>query len=324
MKVKVALIAGGDSGEYEVSLSSAESVKGHLDKDKYDVFFIHMKGLDWHFIDDEGNKITVDKNDFSVTIENEKIAFDVAFILIHGTPGEDGKLQGYFDMLGLPYTSCDLFTSALTFKKNFTKHVAKTLGVSVAKTLFYGVDSKWDAEKIVDAVGLPCFVKPNKGGSSVGISKVNSITDIDAAIKIAFAEDDEILIEEFLDGTELGCGVYKTNGKIISLPVTEIVSKTEFFDYEAKYKGLSDEITPARITDENTKECQQLSEYLYNEFNCRGVVRFDYIFCDETLYFLEVNTVPGLSAASIIPQQIREAGLTEAQVYDELLVEALK
>lgn len=323
MKIKVALIAGGDSGEYEVSLNSAAAVQEQLPAEKYEVFFIHMLGRDWHYKGETGEKIPVDKNDFSVTVGNRRITFDVAFILIHGTPGEDGKLQGYFDLLKIPYTTSDLFTSALTFKKNFTKHVASSLNVAVSKTFFLRRGEKYKSAELLREVGLPCFVKPNKGGSSVGITKVKMAEEFDEAIDRAFQEDDEVLVEEFLQGDEIGCGVYKYKDVVIPLPLTEIVSKTEFFDYQAKYLGASDEITPARISEEETRKCQKLSACLYRQLNCTGLVRFDYILKDEIFYFLEVNTIPGLSKASIVPQQIRYMGKNESDVYSELIEEAL-
>jgi len=324
MKTRVALIAGGDSGEYEVSINSAASVYKQLDKELYEVYTIYMEKTDWFYEDSVYGKMQVDKNDFSINLEAGKITFDVAFILIHGTPGEDGKLQGYFELLGIPYTTSDLFTSTITFKKSFTKHVARSLDIPISKTIFLEQSDSKSPKELINEVGLPCFVKPNKGGSSVGITKVKREEDLQTAINKAFEEDDEVLVEEFIEGTEVDCGMYMENGEIIPLPLTEIVPKTEFFDYEAKYLGASDEITPARINNEKTKRCQELSVLLYKEFNCKGLVRFDYILKDDTFYFLEVNTIPGLSAASIVPQQIRYMGKTETAVYGELIEDALR
>lgn len=324
MKTRVALIAGGDSGEYEVSINSAASVYEQLDKERYEVYTIYMKKTDWFFEDRRHGKVQVDKNDFSINLGAEKITFDVAFILIHGTPGEDGKLQGYFELMGIPYTTSDLFTSTITFKKSFTKHVARSLDINISKTVYLESRNSKSPHKLVEEVGLPCFVKPNKGGSSVGITKVKREEDLQAAIDKAFKEDDEVLVEEFIEGTEVDCGMYMENGEIVPLPLTEIVPKTEFFDYEAKYLGASDEITPARIDEEKTTRCKELSVFLYREFNCKGLVRFDYILKEDTFYFLEVNTIPGLSAASIVPQQIRYLGKTEKAVYSELVEDALR
>ncbi|MCF8334633.1 MAG: D-alanine--D-alanine ligase [Bacteroidales bacterium] len=324
MKTHVAIIAGGDSGEYEVSLNSAASVYKQLDKEVYEVYTIYMQKTDWYFQDEKAGKVQVDKNDFSIMLDEEKIRFDVAFILIHGTPGEDGKLQGYFELMGIPYTTSDLFTSTLTFKKSFTKHVARSLDIDISKTIFLESKDAKTPTELIKEVGLPCFVKPNKGGSSVGITKVKKEEELQEAINRAFEEDDEVLVEEYLEGSEIDCGMYMENGQIVPLPLTEIVPKTEFFDYEAKYLGASDEITPARIDEEKTNRCQELSTFLYREFNCKGLVRFDFILKDNRFYFLEVNTIPGLSAASIVPQQIRYMGKTETEVYGELIEDALR
>lgn len=324
MKTRVAIIAGGDSGEYEVSINSAASVGEQIDKEVYEVYTIYMQKTDWFYKDENAGKVQVDKNDFSITLNGKKIHFDVAFILIHGTPGEDGKLQGYFELIGIPYTTSDLFTSTLTFKKSFTKHVARSLDVNISKTIYLESKDAKTSKELIKEVGLPCFVKPNKGGSSVGITKVKTEGELPAAIHRAFEEDDEVLVEEYLEGTEIDCGMYMENGQIVPLPLTEIVPKTEFFDYEAKYMGASDEITPARIDDEKTRRCQELSTFLYREFNCKGLVRFDYILKDNIFYFLEVNTIPGLSAASIVPQQIRYMGKTETEVYGVLIEDALR
>ncbi len=324
MRTNVALIAGGDSGEYEVSINSAAAVYDQLDKETYSVYTIYMQKTDWFYQDDLHGKVQVDKNDFSITLDEKKILFDVAFILIHGTPGEDGKLQGYFDLMGIPYTTSDLFTSTITFKKSFTKHVARSLNIPISKTIFLERSDSKSPKELINEVGLPCFVKPNKGGSSVGITKVKREEDLRTAIDRAFEEDDEVLVEEFIEGSEIDCGMYISKGSIVALPLTEIVPKTEFFDYEAKYLGASDEITPARIDKEKTLRCQHLSRFLYREFNCSGLVRFDYILKDGKFYFLEVNTIPGLSAASIVPQQIRYMGKTEKAVYGELIEDALR
>ncbi|MCF8308026.1 MAG: D-alanine--D-alanine ligase [Bacteroidales bacterium] len=324
MKTRVAIIAGGDSGEYEVSISSAASVSEQLDKAVYDVYTIYMQKTDWYHQDEKAGKVQVDKNDFSIVLNGERIRFDIAFILIHGTPGEDGKLQGYFELMGIPYTTSDLFTSTLTFKKSFTKHVARALDISISKSIYLSsVDSR-SPQDLINELGLPCFVKPNKGGSSVGVTKVKDQNELESAIRRAFEEDDEILVEEYLEGTEINCGMYMSRDEIVPLPLTEIVPKTDFFDYEAKYLGASDEITPARINEEKTRRCQELSVFLYREFNCKGLVRFDYILKDNIFYFLEVNTIPGLSSASIVPQQIRYMGKTETEVYGELIEDAMR
>jgi D-alanine-D-alanine ligase len=324
MKKKVALVAGGDSGEYEVSISSAKAVKEQLVQSDYEVYLIVMQGTDWHYEDDDGFRTPVNRHDFSIRLHEEPITFDVVFILIHGAPGEDGRLQGYFDLLGIPYTGSDLFTSSLTFKKSFNKYVATAMALPMARWVFMNRQQLLPVEKILQKTGMPCFVKPNKGGSSVGITKVKTREDLIPAIDRAFQEDDEVLVEEAIEGIEINCGVFRMGGNITALPLTEIVPKNEFFDYEAKYLGASDEITPARISDSLTQTCQDLSVELYDRFQCRGLVRFDYILKDDVFYFLEVNTIPGLSAASIVPQQIRAAGMKESDVYAGLIEEALQ
>lgn len=324
MKKKVALVAGGDSGEYEVSISSAKAVKEQLVQSDYEVYLIVMQGTDWHYEDDDGFRTPVNRHDFSIRLHEEPITFDVVFILIHGAPGEDGRLQGYFDLLGIPYTGSDLFTSSLTFKKSFNKYVATAMALPMARWVFMNRQQLLPVEKILQKTGMPCFVKPNKGGSSVGITKVKTREDPIPAIDRAFQEDDEVLVEEAIEGIEINCGVFRMGGNITALPLTEIVPKNEFFDYEAKYLGASDEITPARISDSLTQTCQDLSVELYDRFQCRGLVRFDYILKDDVFYFLEVNTIPGLSAASIVPQQIRAAGMKESDVYAGLIEEALQ
>jgi D-alanine-D-alanine ligase len=324
MKKKVALVAGGDSGEYEVSISSAKAVKEQLVQSDYEVYLIVMQGTDWHYEDDDGFRTPVNRHDFSIRLHEEPITFDVVFILIHGAPGEDGRLQGYFDLLGIPYTGSDLFTSSLTFKKSFNKYVATAMALPMARWVFMNRQQLLPVEKILQKTGMPCFVKPNKGGSSVGITKVKTREDLIPAIDRAFQEDDEVLVEEAIEGIEINCGVFRMGGNITALPLTEIVPKNEFFDYEAKYLGASDEITPARISESLTQTCRDLSVELYDRFQCRGLVRFDYILKDDVFYFLEVNTIPGLSAASIVPQQIRAAGMKESDVYAGLIEEALQ
>ncbi|MBI9034496.1 MAG: D-alanine--D-alanine ligase [Bacteroidales bacterium] len=324
-KKNLALLAGGDSGEYEVSINSAKIVESNLDQDKYNIYKIILRGTSWYHL--QGNiKIEIDKNDFSLTLQGKKILFDVAFIVIHGTPGEDGKLQGYLEMMKIPYTSTDLFTSAATFKKSFTNAIVKSsnVNVKVARSLMLKKKNNNSNDEILNFVNIPVFVKPNKGGSSVGVSKVSNEADLQPALKKAFAEDDEVLVEEFIRGRELACGVIKSKEELIAFPVTEIVSKKDFFDYEAKYTvGMADEITPAPISMELTLECQNLSKELYDLFDCRGLVRIDFFLQNETFYFLEINTIPGLSAESLVPQQIRAHNMTEKEIYDIIIEQAL-
>ncbi len=324
MKKNIAIVAGGNSGEYEISIQSGSVVEKNLDTGLYNSYIIVIKGSDWYYLDKDCKRFDVDKNDFSIIIQGEKIIFDCVFIAIHGTPGEDGKLQGYFDLLAIPYTSCNQTTSALTFNKWFCNMIVKSLGVKTAKSILLKKNQKINTDRILKEIPLPCFVKPNNGGSSVGISKVDKKEMLQDAIKTAFKEDDEVIVEEFIDGTEITCGIIKSKGKVYVLPITEIVSNKEFFDYDAKYTpGMADEITPARISEKTEKECKTTSVYLYENLNCSGLVRFDYILHDELLYFLEVNTVPGLTEDSIIPRQAKVMGISIRQLITMAIEDTL-
>lgn len=316
MKKNVALLAGGDSGEFEVSLRSAAMVEKSLAKDLYDVYTIEMFGSDWYYKSADGHKHQIDKNDFSLQLEGEKILFDVVFTMIHGTPGENGKLQGYFDLIGIPYTNCDVFTSSLSFNKYFTNQQMRMLGVLTPYSRLLIRGDSHDIDEIAEDVGFPCFVKPNNGGSSLGTTRVNKKEELKPAIEKAFEVDDQILAEEFIGGTEVTCGLIRQGKETIIFPLTEIVSKNEFFDYEAKYTaGMADEITPARIPEEVALEVKRLSNFIYNRLFCKGIVRVDFILKDNDYYFLELNTVPGMSEASIVPQQIRAAGMKERNIF---------
>ncbi|MEA3478320.1 MAG: D-alanine--D-alanine ligase [Bacteroidota bacterium] len=323
MKKNIAVVAGGNSGEYEISIKSGRVVIDHLPEDRYSAYVIIINDQDWYHSTADDQKVPVDQSDFTLDLPGAKISFDAVFIAIHGTPGEDGRLQVYFDKLGIPYTSCDMVTSAMTFNKYFCTCFVNTLDVLTARSILVrnAVDIK--TEKILQVTGLPCFIKPNKGGSSVGISKVNHEDELLAAVKRAFEEDDEVIAEGFIAGREITCGVLMHKGEITALPITEIVSKNEFFDYEAKYEGKSEEITPAPIPEEIAKKCQELSVFLFKEMECKGVVRFDYIFNDAGIYFLEVNTVPGLTEGSIIPQQAMEAGITLSDLFSDMIEQAV-
>lgn len=324
MKKKIALVMGGDSGEYEVSIQSAEMILKNIDKDLYDVYPILVRGKNWTHSTDSGLVFHVNKNDFSLQFPDRKIVFDAVFIAIHGTPGEDGKLQGYFEMMGIPYTSCNLTVSAITFNKYFCNDLAIQYGMNVPVTVLLRKTDNVNPELILATTGLPCFVKPNKSGSSCGVSKVKSVADFEQALMNAFKEDDEVLVQQFIQGRELACGVFKYKGEIIVLPATEIVSKNEFFDYDAKYKdGLASEITPAPLTPTQTSECHQITAYLYDKFNCKGVVRFDYFLTDNKFWFLEVNTVPGLTEASLVPKQAAASGIAIDKFFGMLLEETL-
>ncbi len=321
MKKNIALVAGGNSGEKVISIKSASIVEQNIDANIYNVYKIIISGNDWYYLHNKTKRIYVDKNDFSITINKEKIHFDCAFIIIHGTPGEDGKLQGYFELLNIPYTTCDHTTSAITFNKAYCNKIVKTTGINVSKSVHLFQHTTNAAEQVKNELKLPVFVKPNNGGSSIGMSKVKRWSGLETAIKKAFKEDTQVLVEEFVKGREISCGMLKTKDGLIVFPLTEIKSEREYFDYKAKYKGASKEITPAEVDEEIAIKVKATASFLYNKLNCRGIVRFDFIMQDLTneLFFLEVNTVPGQSAESIVPQQVRAMGMTTMELYGLLI-----
>lgn len=315
----IAIAAGGDSPEYGVSVKSAGEVAKALEK-RYDVYIIVMRGSSWYWEDSRGRRHGIDKNDFTLKSDNRRIRFDAVFIAIHGTPGENGLLQGYFDMIGIPYTSCNAFCSALTFNKHACKLFLKEYGIPMADSILIRKGELSDTAAVLAKTGLPCFVKPNDSGSSFGVSKVKKEEDLLPAIGKAFGESPEVLVEAFMDGQEVACGVLRAGGKKIILPVTEIIPKNEFFDYEAKYTpGKSDEITPAKIGDKLTEEVQQLSSLIYDLLGCKGIVRVDFIIVKSKPLFLEINTVPGLSAESLIPKQAAAAGIPAGDLYSMVI-----
>jgi len=319
----IALVTGGYSGESVISYKSASTISDNLDRTKWNVFLIDINVDGWFYTDDNNNKISVDKNDFTLQIGADRIRFDAVMIGLHGTPGEDGKLQGYFDCLNIPYTSCDVTSSAITFNKRYTVAVAAFAGISVAKSMHLFKHTSFEIDELLKELTLPVFVKPNNGGSSLGMSKVNQPEDLSNAITKAFGVDDQVLVEEYISGREFTIGVFKTKGEIITLPITEIVSQNEFFDFQAKYEGASEEITPAKITDAMaTKICNEAKK-AYQVFNCNGVVRIDFIYNEnaDKPFLLEINTVPGQSAASIIPQQVKAMGWSLQEFYSKLLEE---
>ena len=323
-KQRIAVVMGGDSGEYDISIQSAKVTCRQIDSEKYEVFPVLIHNNEWAYIAPDGSHRPVDRYDFSILSAGEKVKFDAIFIAIHGTPGEDGKLQGYFEMLGIPFTTCDSITSAITFSKYFTNDLAITYGIKVPKTFLVRRGRPYDARTMSDVLGFPFFIKPNKGGSSVGVSKVYHLDEVEAAMQKAFVHDDEVLLQQFAKGRELACGVYSRNGEVKVLPVTEIISTKDFFDYEAKYiEGMAREITPALISSAETAECQRMTAYLYEKFNCRGIVRFDYFLDNGDFWFLEVNTVPGLSEGSIVPKQAAAAGISMKELFSQLIEEAL-
>lgn len=317
---KIAIVCGGYSGEYEISINSAKNVKKNLDSKKYDSYVIVIAKNDWHYLKDDGTEVPVDKNDFSITVDGERIKFDAVFNAIHGIPGEDGQLLGYFEMLGIPYTSSNFTTSALTFHKEFCKRLAASYGATVSPSIIINKNEAYDAAKIIDELGLPLFIKPTRNGSSVGVSKVKSADDFDAAVEKAFAAGEQVMCEKFVPGREFGCSVMEVKGKTIVMPLTEIVSKNEFFDYEAKYTdGKSEEITPADVDEDVEIEIKATSAMLYHKLECRGFARFDYRLSDEGLFFIEVNIVPGISEASIMPKQANFMGITLEKLFDMAL-----
>ncbi|HTN22072.1 MAG TPA: D-alanine--D-alanine ligase [Pelobium sp.] len=327
MKKNVALLAGGYTGESVVSLNSAKQVESALDYQLYNVYKIIFTPEEWYYQNENGVKAVVDKNDFSISTANRKVTFDVVFIVIHGSPGEDGKLQGYFDLLKIPYTTCDATTSALTMNKGYTKAVVSGIGnLNIASSLQLFDNNENIGEEIKNRLELPLFIKPNNGGSSIGMSKVNEWTQLNVGLEKAFAEDSQVLVEEFISGREFTVGIYKTKDKIIVLPITEIKSSKEFFDYEAKYtKGVTEEITPANISAEQTEKVGEIVKNIFAKLNCKGVVRVDFILQDLTndFYFIEINTVPGQSENSIIPQQVRATGMNMTDFYSLLIEEAI-
>ncbi|MGN6543289.1 MAG: D-alanine--D-alanine ligase [Ginsengibacter sp.] len=325
MKPKIAFVTGGYSGEAEISYQSAKTIEKNIDPDKFDSYKIDITPQGWFYIHGD-EKIDVDKNDFSITVSGEKIQFDAVLIGIHGTPGEDGKLQGYFDILNLPYTSCDCATSALTFNKRYTVAVASFAGIKVAKSILLFKSNFKNENEIVENLKFPVFVKPNNGGSSIGMSKVNSASEeLGAAIEKAFKEDEQVLVEEFIKGREFTIGVFQSKGKIIALPITEVISKKDFFDYEAKYYGASEEITPAKVDERIAQQIKSEAVKIYQIFNCRGIVRIDFIYNEEEgrPYMLEINTVPGQTAASLVPQQVAAMGWSLMDFYTALIQECL-
>jgi D-alanine-D-alanine ligase len=319
----IAVICGGNSGEYEVSMNSADMVIKSMNLKKYKPYKILIKGMNWHVLDGK-KKYAIDKNDFSAKIGTKKIKFDCVYNIIHGTPGEDGKIQGYLDMMCIPYTSPNVAVSGLTMNKFLTKRICFAEKLPVAKSvLVKDTDTIINVDEIVKKLKLPCFVKPNNGGSSVATSKVYEKKKMVDAIEEAFKHDHEVIIEEYLKGTEVTCGVFFDGYKVETLPITEIVPHNDFFDYDAKYKGQSDEITPARLEKKIYKKVQHLTAEIYSLFNIQGLVRIDFIIHKNEPYFMEVNTIPGFSKASIVPQQIRAAKMKETDVISLLIEQAI-
>jgi D-alanine-D-alanine ligase len=324
-KPVIAFVTGGYSSEAVISYQSAITIEKNIDRDLFDVYRIDITAERWFHTSVGGGQIDVDKNDFSLTLNGHKVTFDAVLIGIHGTPGEDGKLQGYFDLLSLPYSSCDAATSAITFNKRYTCAIAGASGFNVSRSALLFKNMVEAEMHTIRKMNFPLFVKPNNGGSSIGISKVNHQEDLDQAIEKAFKEDNQVLVEEFIKGREFTIGVFKSEGKVVTLPITEIISENDFFDFEAKYQGKSTEITPANCAEEISSKVKNAAAGIYSLFNCNGVVRMDFIYneTENRPYLLEINTVPGQSAASIIPQQVAAAGMELKNFYSMLINNAL-
>lgn len=324
MKRIIAIIAGGDSSESQVSLRSAETIYQNLDRNLYEPYIVEVKGRSWQAIAD-GNRYDIDRNDFSFTANGIRTVFDYAYIIIHGTPGENGIFEGYLRLMEIPFSTCDVLASALTFNKFALNQFLKSFGVRVADSILLRKGHSIEPEEVVSKLGLPCFIKPTAGGSSFGTTKVNSAEQIGLAIEAAFKEGDEVIIESFMDGTEVTNGYFKTSKREVKLPVTEVVPKTEFFDYDAKYNGLVTEITPARISDDLRDRIQSLTAAIYEIVGCHGIIRVDYIITEgHKINLLEVNTTPGMTATSFIPQQIKAAGLELKEVLTELIEDSFE
>ncbi|MBT0812139.1 D-alanine--D-alanine ligase [Litoribacter ruber] len=325
MKKKIALVTGGFTGESVISIKSAAVVEKHIDRDKYDVFKILIYPGDWYYESPSGEKHPVDLNDFSILVDGEKITFDGVFNILHGSPGEDGKLAGYFDMIGLPYTTCDAMTSAITMNKGYTKAIVDDIPeLNVAKSLQLFANSPANTQRVKDELSMPLFIKPNNGGSSIGMSKVKTEEELQEALDKAFAEDKQVLVEEFVSGREFSIGIYTAKGVTTVLPATEIVSSKEYFDFEAKYTaGVTEEITPGRMNEEEVERVRRIVAKAYEKLNCKGAVRIDYFLEHETgkFFFIEINTVPGQTETSLISQQVRAIGKEVKEFYTELIEE---
>jgi D-alanine-D-alanine ligase len=323
MKKNIAIIMGGYSSEYQISIKSGSVVKACLDSSKYNSYCIHIFKDKWVYVDEDSNEHPIDKNDFSIVVDKKKIVFDCVFNAIHGSPGEDGLMQAYFELLNIPHTSCNMYQAALTFNKRDLLATLRPYGIKTATNYCLNLGDPIDEDAIINKVGLPCFVKANKAGSSFGITKVYEKRDLNEAIDKAFREDNEIIIESFLDGVEVSVGVITYQGKVTVLPLTEIVSENDFFDYAAKYQGQSQEITPARISEDLAQKVRKEAKRIYEILKLKGLSRSEFIFKDGEPYLLEVNTVPGLTEESILPQQARAAGITLPMLFENAILEAM-
>ena len=323
-KRNVAIVCGGDSSEHDVSLRSAQGLYSFFDKEKYNIYIVDIKGQDWHVDLQNGETAQIDKNDFSFLLNGKVVVFDYAYITIHGHPGENGLMQGYFEMLGIPYSTSGVLVEAMTFDKYVLNNYLRGFGVNVADSILLRRNEIYDEDVIEKRIGMPCFVKPSANGSSFGISKVKNADQLAPALRVAFMESDEVMIEGFLEGTEISQGVYKTKDKSVVLPATEVVTKNEFFDYDAKYNGQVQEITPARLSPETAEKVAQETSRIYDILHANGIIRIDYIISkdkdgNDKINMLEINTTPGMTVTSFIPQQVRAAGLDIKDVLSEIV-----
>lgn len=326
LKRNIAIVCGGDSSEHDVSMRSAQGLYSFFDKERYNIYIVDVKGQDWHVNLPNGTTAPIDKNDFSFVLDGKAVVFDYAYITIHGTPGENGVMQGYFELLHIPYSTSGVLVEAMTFDKYVLNHYLRGWGVNVAKSLLIrrGEESKYTEEYIEKEIGMPCFVKPAADGSSFGVSKVKNADQLAPALRVAFMESDEVMIESLLEGTEISIGCYKTKKKSVVFPATEVVTSNEFFDYDAKYNGQVQEITPARIDPETARRVAEETSRIYDILHCNGIIRIDYIISKDTegndvINMLEINTTPGMTATSFIPQQVRAAGLDIKEVLSDIV-----
>ena len=322
LKRVIAIVCGGDSSEHDVSLRSAQGIYSFFDKERYDVYIVDVKGQNWNVELHDGTTTRIDRNDFSFVENGKAKRFDYAYITIHGTPGENGIMQGYFDLVGVPYSTSGVLVEAITFDKFVLNQYLRAYGILVADSLLIrkGYEELVSDDEIEQRIGMPCFVKPATDGSSFGVSKVKEADQLAPAIRKAMLESDEIMVEQFLKGTEITMGIYKTKTKSVPFPITEVVTQNEFFDYNAKYNGQVQEITPARISESLTRRVREITSHIYDILHCNGIIRIDYIISPEgKINMLEVNTTPGMTATSFIPQQVRAAGLSMTEVLTEIV-----
>ena len=325
-KRNIAIVCGGDSSEHDVSMRSAQGLYSFFDKERYNIYVVDVKGQDWHVDLQNGDTAKIDKNDFSFKMDGKTVTFDYAYITIHGTPGENGLMQGYFELLHIPYSTSGVLVEAMTFDKYVLNNYLRGFGVNVAESVLLrrGEEEKYSDEEIEKRIGMPCFVKPAADGSSFGVSKVKNADQLAPALRVAFMDSDEVIVESFMKGTEISIGCYKTRDKAVVFPATEVVTSNEFFDYDAKYNGQVQEITPARLSPETTKRVEEETSRIYDILHCNGIIRIDYIISkdadgNDKINMLEINTTPGMTATSFIPQQVRAAGLDIKDVLTDIV-----